>query len=37
MFRYIVAFGLGYVIFTENGQRLAKEFLKKSSYFLKNP
>lgn len=31
MFRYIVAFGLSYMIFTENGQKFAKEFLKKSS------
>lgn len=31
MFRYIVALGLTYMIFTENGQKLAKEFLKQSA------
>ena len=31
MFRYLLSLGLGYFVFTENGRKMAKEFLEKAS------
>lgn len=31
MLRYLLSLGLGYFVFTENGRKLAKEFLDKAS------